>query len=112
MSRRTLRYEPYEESVDAANVVVDGSPNAGTVLTISHWPGIPAPPRCEGDTSAQMAFRYLDRGADLHGRATVVTNNHFDQDGLAGVYTLVNPHDALSRRRQLEDWPRRATSRS
>jgi len=33
-----------------------------------------------------MAFRYLDSGAALHGNAEVVTNNHFDQDGLISVY--------------------------
>lgn len=98
-----LRYEPYEDTRDLPNVVVDGSANAGTVLAVTHWPGVPAPPRCEADTSAQMAFLYLDRGTDLHGDAAVVTNNHFDQDGLVGVYTLVNPHEALLRRRQLED---------
>jgi hypothetical protein len=98
----SLRYEPYEEAAGVANVVVDGSPNAGTVLTISHWPGVAAPPGCEADTSAQMAFLYLGCGADLHGDAAVVTNNHFDQDGLAGIYTLVNPDDAVTRRTQLE----------
>ena len=100
---RSLQYEPYDDVVGAANVVVDGSANAGTVLTISHWPGTPAPPGCEADTSAQMAFLYLGRGADLHGEASVVTNNHFDQDGLVGMYALVNPEDALARRAQLED---------
>lgn len=103
MMSRPLRYEPYEDAVGVSNVVVDGSANASTVLTISHWPGTPAPPGCEADTSAQMAFLYLDRGADLHGDAAVVTNNHFDQDGLVGVFALVNPTDALARREQLED---------
>lgn len=100
---RSLQYEPYDDAVGAANVVVDGSANAGTVLTISHWPGTPAPPGCAADTSAQMAFLYLDRGADLHGEAAVVTNNHFDQDGLVGMYALSRPEDALARRAQLED---------
>ncbi|MGH9137748.1 MAG: DUF6687 family protein [Acidimicrobiales bacterium] len=103
MTLPPLRYEPYDETVGTANVVVDGSPNAGTVLTVSHWPGMPTPPGCAADTSAEMAFRYLDRGADLHDTATVVTNNHFDQDGLAGLYALVAPHHAVLRRRQLED---------
>ena len=85
-----------------ANVVVDGAPNAGTVLIVSHWPGLPTPAGCAADTSAQMVFRYLDRGADLHGGTDVVTNNHFDQDGLAGAYALVCPDDAVRRRTQLE----------
>lgn len=103
MSLPTFRFEPYETTIDRPNVVVDGSPNASTVLTVSHWPGLPAPHDCAADTSAQMAFRYLARGADLHGRADVVTNNHFDQDGLAGIYALTHPGAALDRRAQIED---------
>lgn len=103
MAPRRLQYEPYQDAEGVPNVVVDGSPNSSTILTISHWPGMPAPPRCPGDTSAQMVFCYLDRGADLHGDASVVTNNHFDQDGLAGIFALVDPSEALRRRSQLED---------
>lgn len=97
-----LQHSAYEASADVPNVVVDGSPNEGTVLVLSHWPGMPAPPGCEADTSCQMVFRYLDRGADLHGEARVVTNNHFDQDGLAGIYVLVDPEGALRRRSLVE----------
>lgn len=103
MRLRGLRYEQYEETTGVPNVVVDGSPNAATVLTLSHWPGVASPPGCEADSSTQMAFRYLDRRADLHGAADVVTNNHFDEDGVAGVFALVDPELALQRRAQLED---------
>ena len=98
-----LQFEGYDATVGTPNVVVDGSPNATTILTVSHWPGMQVPPGCAADTSAAMAMRYLDRGADLHGGATLVTNNHFDQDGLVGVYALSHPVDALRRRAQLED---------
>lgn len=98
-----LRFEPYGETSGEPNVVVDGAPNGATVLTLSHWPGVPAPPGCAADTSTQMALRYLDRGADLHGAARVVTNNHYDEDGVAGVFALVDPQAALARRAQLED---------
>ncbi|HEU5083478.1 MAG TPA: DUF6687 family protein [Acidimicrobiales bacterium] len=97
-----LRFVGYEASAREPNVVVDGSPNAGTVLVLSHWPGMPTPPGVEADSSCQMVFRYLDRGADLHGDARAVTNNHFDQDGLAGVYALTDPDDGMRRRAQLE----------
>jgi hypothetical protein len=98
-----LVFVPYAESAEQPNVVVDGSPNATTVLTLSHWPGQPCPPGCGADTSAQMVFRYLDRGAGGHGGARVVTNNHFDQDGLCGIYALVAPEDAVRRRALIED---------
>jgi hypothetical protein len=98
-----LRYEAYQQTVDRPNVVVDGSPNPATVVTLTHWPGYASPPGTEADLSAQMAFRYLDRGADLHGDAELVTNNHFDQDGLVAVYALSRPEEALARRALLED---------
>jgi hypothetical protein len=44
-----------------------------------------------------MAFLYL--GAfDRHEGATAVSNNHFDQDGLVGVFALCRPEAALARR--------------
>ena len=86
------RFLPYEDSAAVANVVVDGAPNDATVLAISHWPGIPAPPGLAADLSAQMAFAYLDQLPD-HPVAEVVTNNHFDQDGLAGLFALVSPEE-------------------
>ncbi len=98
-----LRYEPYETSTDQPNIVVDGSPNAHTVLCLSHWPGIPVLPGTEADLSAQMAFRYLELGADHHGDAEVVTNNHLDQDGLGAVHALTRPEHALTHRAFLED---------
>lgn len=100
---RPLRYLPYDETIGVPNVIVDGSPNAGTVLTLTHWPGIASPPGVEADLSAQMAFRYLDAGADGHGEAEVVSNNHFDQDGLIGVFALAHPDAALPHRDLLED---------
>lgn len=102
MAMTPLRFAGYEASAGVANVVVDGSPNASTVLVLSHWPGLASPAGVEADSSCQMVFRYLDRGADLHGDAGIVTNNHFDQDGLAGIYPLTDPEDGMRRRAQLE----------
>ena len=71
-----FRYLEYNASRDVANVVVDGSPNDGTVLTLTHWPGIGQPADVVADLSAQMAFRFLQSGHSV--RADVVTNNHFE----------------------------------
>jgi hypothetical protein len=100
-----MRYVPYEAATEP-NVVVDGSPNPSTVLTLSHWPGMPTPLDLGADTSAEIVLRYLDADADRHGGAEVVTNNHFDQDGLAGMLALVDPAAALERRALLEDLAR------
>ena len=76
--------------------MVDGRANAGTVLTLSHWPLAPCPPDLRRDLSAQSALAYLDHQPQ-HGPAEVVTNNHFDQDGLMSVLALVEPDVARAR---------------
>jgi uncharacterized protein DUF6687 len=92
-----LHYVPYGDlAAGTPNVVVDGSPAGGTLLCLSHWPGIGSPAAFAADLSAQMAFRYLD-AFDHHAGAAVVSNNHFDQDGLVGVFALVAPDEALAR---------------
>ena len=99
-----MRYVEYEASASEPNIVIDGSPNAGTVLCLTHWPGIACvAPELADDLSAQMAFRYLDGPMDLHGIADAVTNNHFDQDGFVGVFALSEPDVALPRRDLLID---------
>lgn len=93
MSR--FRFGGYSASAAVPNIVVDGSPNEATVLTLTHWPGYPQPPGYHFDLSAEMAFHYLDEPIE-HPHAEVVTNNHYDQDGLVGLHALVEPE--LSRR--------------
>jgi hypothetical protein len=92
-----LRFLDYESSRDVPNIVVDGSPNEATVLTLTHWPGISQPPGLAADLSAQMAFAYAHSEESMP--AEVVTNNHFDQDGLIAMYALIEPELA----RQHED---------
>jgi hypothetical protein len=90
-----LHFAPYGD-LRGPSVVVDGAPTEGTVLCLSHWPGIGGPPEFAADLSAEMAFAYL--GAfDRHGAATAVSNNHFDQDGLVGLFALVAPEEARAR---------------
>lgn len=95
----------YDESRAVPNIVVDGSPNESTVLTLSHWPGMAQPAGTSVDTSAEMAFAYLDRPLDDE-PASVVTNNHFDQDGAAGIFALISPVEALAHRELLIDLAR------
>jgi hypothetical protein len=96
------RFCGYAASTDDPNVVVDGSPNEGTVLTLTHWPGYPQPEGFQFDLSAAMAFHHLDAPID-HSPAEIVTNNHFDQDGLVGMHALVNPALSLEHRALLID---------
>lgn len=97
-----LRFVPDHLTAGIPNVVVDGSPNADTVLTLSHWPGMPTPPELRDDLSAQIAFRALAQPSRFEG-VDAVTNNHFDQDGLAGIFTLTHPDLATGHRDLLID---------
>jgi len=97
-----LRFVGYHRLADTPNVVVDGSPTASTVLTLSHWPGSPTPEHLLDDLSAQIAFRALAEPSLFDGIGAV-SNNHFDQDGLTSAFALVSPDEAMERREQLID---------
>lgn len=102
MTRTPLSYAPYAELAGRPNVIVDGSATEGTVLCLSHWPGTSTPADLRADLSAQIAFRYL-RSFDRHGEARLVSNNHFDQDGLVSVFALADPAAALAHEDLLTD---------
>lgn len=97
-----MDYRSYGDLTGTPHVVVDGSAQAGTVLTLSHWPGSVTPAALRADLSAEIAFRYLDH-PEHHVDVEWVTNNHFDQDGLVGVFALVDPATASPLRARLED---------
>src|SRR3954468_1060701 len=97
-----MEYVAYFEVGERPNVVVDGAATPSTVLTLSHWPGAPTPEVLKADLSAEIAFRYLDH-PELHVGADVVSNNHFDEDGLMSLYALIDPEGAMARRSLVED---------
>jgi hypothetical protein len=68
------------------------------VLTLSHWPGSGTPGPFSDDLSTQIVFNYLDGSERV--AADLVSNNHFDQDGLCGIFALLQP-DWAHRRRDL-----------
>ncbi len=98
----TFRFVPYPALGDMPNVVVDGAAQGATVLTLSHWSHSGTPAELKDDLSAQIVFHYLDHPR-LHVNADAVSNNHFDEDGLVGVYALVDPDGAQARRRLIND---------
>ncbi len=78
------------KSLHARDLIV---PVVGTVLTLSHWPGSPTPVEVRDDLSAQIALHALDHPGWFDD-VDAVSNNHFDQDGLAGCFALVDPAGA------------------
>jgi hypothetical protein len=93
-----MRFTAYSKTTEP-NIVVDGNRNGNTLLTLSHWPQSGTPGALKADTSTEIAFKYLDSPKFLV-QADVVTNNHFDQDGVAGIFALIDPVTA-SRYREL-----------
>jgi hypothetical protein len=97
-----MKYAPHHQLGETPNLVVDGAATLTTVLTLSHWPHSGTPAILRDDLSAQIVFRYLDR-PDLHVRVDAVSNNHFDEDGLVGVWAVLHPDEAQARRELLVD---------
>ncbi len=98
IGRNLMKYVPFGSDLEGVpNVIVDGLANAATVLSLSHWPRSATPESLKADTSAEIVFKYLrspDAGA-LRGDVEAVSNNHFDVDGLMGIWAMLNPDDAL-----------------
>ena len=97
-----MRFLPYDDASSEPNVIVDGTANDRTLITLSHWRRSGTPADLMADTSTAIVFNYLDR-PDLHVPADVISNNHFDEDGLVGIYALLEPAAAASRRQLLID---------
>ena len=96
-----MRFLPYL-SATIPNIIVDGARNSHTVLTLSHWPRSGSPAALKGDTSTAIVFNYLD-APDCHVDVDAVSNNHFDEDGLVGIFALLQPAFAERHRDLLVD---------
>ena len=84
----TADFVPWDEVGDRPNIVVDGPLREGTALGLSHWPDGGTPPPLAADTSTEIALRYVDQPAGGP-EVAVVTNNHFDEDGLLAAWVVL-----------------------
>jgi len=96
------RYVPYHQLGDHAHIIVDGAPLPGTVLNLSHWPVNDTPAPLRRDTSTEVVFAYLDHPT-WHQPVDIVSNNHFDEDGLFSVFAMCFPRLAMKHRDLLVD---------
>src|SRR5690242_8292586 len=88
------QFSPSLENID--KVVVDGK-DCGLGLQLSHWPGNRTPVRYKSDLSVEIALRYLadlDRGIACP-YSDIVTNDHYDTDGLLAIWALLNGTESL-----------------
>jgi hypothetical protein len=84
------QYTPDLEQVD--KIIVDGN-KCGVGLQLSHWPGNTTPAEFRADFSLDIVLRLLaspDFGAHLS-EFDLVTNDHYDTDGLLAIWALLNP---------------------
>ena len=97
-----MPFVPYNHSRGIPNVIVDGTSNESTVLTLSHWRQSGTPEELLADTSAEIVFKYLD-SPKYHVETDVVSNNHYDEDGLVGMFAFMNASLAQRHRDLLID---------
>ena len=97
-----MRFEFYSDAIAAEpKLSVDGT--VDNAIHFSHWKGNETPASVKADTSTEIALNVaaavnrdqLTRGIDL------VTNNHFDTDGVLSVWTMLNGECALHLRDKL-----------
>lgn len=96
------RYCPYSQLGERPNIIVDGRAQRSTVLTLSHWPWNTTPSSLLRDTSTDIVFAYLD-APEHHQNIPLVSNSHFDEDGLLSMYALVSHEHALKHRNLMID---------
>lgn len=97
-----MRFEYYHPGLeDVPKLSVDGT--VDNAIHFSHWQGNQTPAELKADTSTEIALNLvaapnrdeLTRGIEL------VTNNHFDTDGVLSVWTVLTGERALELREQL-----------
>ncbi len=88
-----FKFEPLLTSRD--NVIsVDGAFDAK--LQLSHWVGNKSPSELKAPTTTEMAFKLIEHPEKekyLNG-IDVVSNNHYDADGVISSFTLLFPEEA------------------
>ena len=94
-----MRFEFYTEALaNVPKLSVDGT--VDNSLHFSHWQGNTTPAQLKADTSTEIALNLVaspNRTALTNG-IELVTNNHFDTDGVLSVWTVLNGERALAYR--------------
>src|SRR5438128_7729958 len=97
-----MRFEFYSEAIaNTPKLSVDGT--VDNAIHFSHWKGNETPASVKADTSTEIALNVVtspNRDELTHG-IDLVTNNHFDTDGVLSVWTMLNGERALPLRDKL-----------
>jgi len=94
-----MRFEFYTEALDnVPKLSVDGT--VDNSIHFSHWQGNRTPAEVKADTSTEIALNLVaspNRAALTNG-IELVTNNHFDTDGVLSCWTVLTGEKALAHR--------------
>ena len=97
-----MRFEFYHPGLaDVPKLSVDGT--VDNSVHFSHWQGNTTAAEVKADTSTEIALNLVsspNRNELTHG-IELVTNNHFDTDGVLSVWTALNGEHALDLRDKL-----------
>jgi hypothetical protein len=97
-----MRFEYYHDGLaDVPKLSVDGT--VSNAIHFSHWQGNNTPASVKADTSTEIALNLAaaPNREELTGGIELVTNNHFDTDGVLSVWTMLNGERALELRDKL-----------
>jgi hypothetical protein len=91
----------HEQLANVPKLSVDGT--VDNAIHFSHWKGNQTPESVKADTSTEIALNLVaapNREELTHG-IDLVTNNHFDTDGVLSVWTVLTGERALELRDKL-----------
>jgi len=94
-----MRFQFYTEALDKVpKLSVDGT--VDNSIHFSHWQGNHTPIELKADTSTEIALNLAasPNRAQLTNGIELVTNNHFDTDGVLSVWTVLNGERVLPNR--------------
>src|SRR6266478_7995775 len=97
-----MKFEYYSEAIaNVPKLSVDGT--VDNAIHFSHWKGNQTPASLKADTSTEIALNLAaaPNREELTGGIDLVTNNHFDTDGVLSVWTMLNGERALELRDKL-----------
>jgi hypothetical protein len=97
-----MRFEFYHPGLDdVPKLSVDGT--VSNSIHFSHWEGNETPSSVKADTSTEIALNLVasPQRTELTRGIELVTNNHFDTDGVLSVWTVLAGERALELREKL-----------
>ena len=100
-----MRYVAFTPELEPTDKIIVDTWDCGRGLHLSHFPGNQTPPELKADLGVEIALRLAVHPwrAEYLGELDVVTNDHFDCDGLLTTFAVLRPEEARRHRAALID---------